>query len=486
MNDELTWLDATETAERVRRGDVSAREVVDSAIARIEQQNPALNAVIHPRFERARDEAARVDDRHAAGDIDPAPFAGVPFLLKDAVCHSAGDPFHAGCRALKNAQYVSPTDTYLAARFKAAGFLLVGRTNVPEFATSATTEPLAYGATHNPWNMDRSPGGSSGGSGAAVAAGFVPVAHGNDMGGSIRIPAAFNGLVGLKPSRARITIGPDHGEYWAQLTHEFVLTRTVRDCAAVLDAVHGGAPGDPYVAPLPLRPYASEVGAAMRPLRIAMRTSRLDGRPTDPEIATAVEGVGATLNLIGHQVEPDPLTELEGDGPRVAMGVVIAAWIARELDQWEERLGRAIGDDELEPMTVLMRERGRTMRAIDYIAGQQVMQSYARQAARWTERADVLLLPTSPIPAPRLGVISPVPTIVDPNVDPGSPAHFTVPFDVTGEPAISLPLAWSADGMPIGVQFVAPYGREDLLLALAAQLEMACPWAHRRPPHAPL
>jgi amidase len=234
MIDELTWLDATETAERIRRGEVSAREVIDAAIARIEALDPTLNAVIHRRFGRARDEASGV------GAGSEAPFAGVPFLLKDAVCHSAGDPFHAGCRALKNANYVSPTDTYLATRFRQAGFVLLGRTNVPEFATSATTEPLAYGATHNPWALDRSPGGSSGGSAAAVAAGLVPVAHGNDMGGSIRIPAAFTGLVGLKPSRARITIGPDHGEYWAQLTHEFVLTRSVRDCAAVLDAVHGG------------------------------------------------------------------------------------------------------------------------------------------------------------------------------------------------------------------------------------------------------
>jgi amidase len=478
MIDELTWLDATETAERIRRGEVSAREVIDAAIARIEALDPTLNAVIHRRFGRARDEASGV------GAGSEAPFAGVPFLLKDAVCHSAGDPFHAGCRALKNANYVSPTDTYLATRFRQAGFVLLGRTNVPEFATSATTEPLAYGATHNPWALDRSPGGSSGGSAAAVAAGLVPVAHGNDMGGSIRIPAAFTGLVGLKPSRARITIGPDHGEYWAQLTHEFVLTRSVRDCAAVLDAVHGAAPGDPYIAPPPVRPYLTEVGAAVRPLRIAMRTARLDGRVTDPDIATAVEGVGATLNLIGHHVAADPLTELEGDGPRVAMGIVVAAWIARELDQWEARLGRAIGDDELEPMTTYMRERGRAMRAVDYIAGQQAMQAYARKASRWTERADLLLLPTSPVHAPRLGVLAPYPTIVDPDVDPASPAHFTVPFDITGEPAISLPLAWSASGMPIGVQLVAPYGREDLLLAIAAQLELACPWAHRRPPHA--
>jgi amidase len=417
MIDELTWLDATETAERIRRGEVSAREVIDAAIARIEALDPTLNAVIHRRFGRARDEASGV------GAGSEAPFAGVPFLLKDAVCHSAGDPFHAGCRALKNANYVSPTDTYLATRFRQAGFVLLGRTNVPEFATSATTEPLAYGATHNPWALDRSPGGSSGGSAAAVAAGLVPVAHGNDMGGSIRIPAAFTGLVGLKPSRARITIGPDHGEYWAQLTHEFVLTRSVRDCAAVLDAVHGAAPGDPYIAPPPVRPYLTEVGAAVRPLRIAMRTARLDGRVTDPDIATAVEGVGATLNLIGHHVAADPLTELEGDGPRVAMGIVVAAWIARELDQWEARLGRAIGDDELEPMTTYMRERGRAMRAVDYIAGQQAMQAYARKASRWTERADLLLLPTSPVHAPRLGVLAPYPTIVDPDVDPAVRHH---------------------------------------------------------------
>ncbi len=479
MSDDFRHLDATAQAELVRTGAASALELVDAAIARIERENPAINAVITPLFDKARTAARRVLD-----DVGrDAPFVGVPFLLKDAVCHSAGDPFHAGMRVLKNAGYIAPDDTWLAARFRAAGLLTVGKSNTPEYATSATTEPLAYGATHNPWDLTRSPGGSSGGSAAAVAAGFVPVAHANDMGGSIRIPAAFCGLVGLKPSRGRTTIGPHWGEYWATLTHEHVVSRTVRDTARMLDAVSGPGIGDPYTAPAPLRPYVLEVGAPVAPLRIGMRVHRPDtGAKAHPDCVTAVERTAALLAELGHTVELDPLPELDGREGGTGLGVVIAAWLAHEIDLWAERIGRSIEPEDLEPMNGMMLERGRSLGAREYVAAVHSMQLYGRRVAHWTQRFDVLLLPTATAPPPPLGVNSPVPDTSHPEFDPAAPAAFTVPFDITGEPAISLPLHWSPRGLPIGVQLVAPYGRDDILVRLAASLETAAPWADRFPP----
>jgi amidase len=253
VSDALAFLDATAQAALVARREISPRELVDAAIARIERVNPQLNAVIHPLFEKARAAAASHDLAHG-------PFRGVPFLVKDAVCTTAGDPYHLGMRFLKRHAYRAPRDSELARRFRAAGFVFVGKTNTPELALSATTEPLAYGATRNPWSLEHSTGGSSGGAAAAVAAGLAPAAHANDMGGSIRLPAAHCGLVGLKPTRARSTLGPAFGEYWGPLTHEHVVTRSVRDSASVLDCIAGAAAGDPYTAPPLPRPLREAVG----------------------------------------------------------------------------------------------------------------------------------------------------------------------------------------------------------------------------------
>jgi amidase len=476
MSDELEWLDGTALAQLVADRDVSPLELVDAAIARIERRNPALNAVISARFDKAREDAR-------ATTPGGAPFAGVPFLVKDAVCHAAGDPYHLGTRFLRDAQWHATDDTWLAARFRAAGLITVGRTNTPEFATSATTEPLAYGATHNPWDLSRSPGGSSGGSAAAVAAGLVPIAHGNDMGGSIRIPAGWCGLVGLKPTRARTTLGPHRGEYWAGLTHEHVITRSVRDTAAVLDAVCGAAPGDPYCAPPALRPFRREVGVDPGRLRIAFRTARVDnGTPAHPECIAAVEATARRLEALGHEVRADPLPCLDGWEGVSGLGTIIAAWLAIEIDVWSERLGRTIGLDELEPHNRNAVERGRALAATDYVRAVENVYAYARRAATWTAHHDVLLLPTSPTPPPPRGVLGPEAREDDPVYDRRGPAVFTLPFDATGEPAISLPLHWTADGLPVGSQLVAPYGREDVLIRLAAQLEAAHPWADRHPP----
>ncbi len=479
MSETSSWLDATAQAELVARGEASPVELVDDSIARIEALNPALNAVIHERFEQARAEA------RAAGESDSSrvrgPLHGVPFLVKDAVCHTAGDPFHCGMRFLKRLQWTEPDDTWLAARFRAAGLVFLGKTNTPELASSVTTEPLAYGATHNPWDLTRSPGGSSGGAAAAVAAGMVAVAHGNDMGGSIRFPASMCGIVGLKPTRARTTLGPDFGEYWGPLTHEHVLTRSVRDTALVLDAVAGAGPGDPYTAPPPARPFRDEVGAAPGRLRIGLRTRTRDGRESAPDCVAAVARAGALLESLGHHVEAVDFPELDEpiDGE---FGTVMIVAIARDLARWTARTGAEITADDVEPGNLFLAEMGATVTGVAYAGAIERMQSWSRGVAAWWEHHDLLVTPMSPEPPVHLGELAP--TSADPAVSDrmASLVTFAIPFDVTGQPAISLPLHWTDADLPIGVQLAAAYGREDVLLRVSAQLEEAAPWRDRHPP----
>jgi amidase len=473
MTDETAWLDATAQAGLVRSGAATPGELVDAALARVEALNPQLNAVIYDRSEKARAEAA--------GPLPDGPFRGVPMLLKDAVAHTAGDPYHCGMRALKEAGWIEHEDTWLVERFRAAGFVIVGKTNTPELASAATTEPLAYGATHNPWNLDRSPGGSSGGSAAAVAAGMVAVAHGNDMGGSIRMPSSMCGLVGLKPSRARGTLGPEYGEYWGMTTHEHVLTRTVRDSAGVLDVIAGAAPGDPYTAPAPARPFAAEVGADPGRLRIGFR---IDAAHLEP-FAAGAAAVGAAaeqLEALGHAVEPAALPALDAPGFSEAIAVMMPVWIGRELDRWAERLGRALGADDIEPWNATLGEAGRAIPAPMYVAAIEKAQRWARDVAAWWTDHDLLLTPTVTAPTPPLGYVGPPAELTDMFSRMGALVGFSMPFNVTGQPAISLPLTHDADGMPVGVQLVGAYGREDVLLRVASQLEAAHPWHDRRPP----
>lgn len=459
--------DAVTLASLVRAGEVTPAELVERAVERIEAVNPALNAVIHRRFDAALADAAR--SAPGAG-----PLAGVPMLVKDAVCHTAGDPYHLGMRLLRDRGWTEPADTHLAARFRAAGLVILGRTNTPELATAYTTEPVAYGPTRNPWDPTRSAGGSSGGSAAAVAAGMVPVAHGNDMGGSIRVPASMCGVVGLKPTRARTSLGPDFGEYWAMLTHEGVLTRTVADTAAVLDAVSGPAPGDPYWAPAPARPFTAEVGAPPGRLRIGLLTEVPGGRrDCHPDCVRAVERTGELLESLGHQVElsgPDALADTGADG---AFGLVFAASVARDLDRWSARLGMPIGPDDVEPRNWMLAELGRAAPATAYLAAVERLQGWSRAIARWWTDHDVLVTPTVPEPPPPLGRLPLHPTAEQV----GDLGQFTAPYNVTGQPAISLPLHRTAAGLPVGVQLVAGYGREDVLFRLSAQLESASGWA---------
>jgi amidase len=473
--DDFMWLDATATATLIREGKASAREVTEAAIARVERLDGALNAVIHRQFERALDTADR--------PLPDGPFGGVPFLLKDAVAHFEGDPEHFGMRALRDADHHATTTTWLAARFRDAGFVTLGRTNVPELATTITTEPLAHGATHNPWDLDRTTGGSSGGSAAAVASGMVPVAHGNDMGGSIRVPASHCGLVGLKPSRGRTTLGPDLGELWGPLTHEHVLTRSVRDTAAVLDAVAGPGIGDPYTAPRPARPFLDEVDDRPGMLRVGWRSATADGE-AHAEVVAAIASTVALLQSLGHRADPDPVAPLDDPTLATAVPALFSAAVAREVDRWGERLGRAIALDELEPLNAFLTEMGRGVTGPQWLAALEGAQRWARSMAGWFGDYDLLLVPVQPEPPTLLGELTAEgqPDVFTLLMRVAGLTVFTMPFNLTGQPAISLPLHWTADGLPVGVQFVAPYGREDLLLRLAAQLEAARPWADRHPP----
>jgi amidase len=464
------YVDALGQAAAVRAGDVTPAELVEGAIARIEELNPVLGAVVHERFDRARAEAR--------GPLPDGPLRGVPFLLKDAVQHSAGDRYQHGMRLLRDHAFVSPADTELTARYRRAGLVQLGRTTVPELTVATTTEPLAHPPARNPWDLTRSAGGSSGGSAVAVASGMVPVAHGNDMGGSIRIPASCCGLVGLKPSRDRTSPAPLHGEYWGPLTHEHVLTRTVRDSAAVLDATAGPVAGDLHSAPPPRRPWLDETLTDPPRLRVGLTTDRPDGIAVDAECRRAAEEAAALLARLGHDVEPFDATALRDDDGYSAFSTLLAVAVAHDVRHWQQVTRRQA---ELEPLPALLEQLGRDVLATDLVAATDRLATWGRRVAAATAAVDVLVTPTMAVLPPPLGRLSgdvpldeALPGAIDMSV-------LAIPFNVSGQPAISLPLHRTPDGLPVGVQLVAAYGREDLLLSLSAQLERATPWAQHRP-----
>ena len=477
MGDDLSRLDAIAQAELVRTRRASPLELVDAAIDRIERVNPKLNAVIHQFFDRARDQARR-------NALPDGPFRGVPFLLKDLFGHAEGDPMHFGARFLKDIDFRVPHDSYLAAKFRAAGLVFVGRTNVPELGILPATESDAYGPARNPWNPAHSTGGSSGGSAAAVAAGMVPVAHGNDGGGSIRIPASECGLVGLKPSRGRTSFGPDIGVAVGGLGVEGVVSRTVRDTAAMLDVAQGYMPGDPYTAPPPTRPYRDEVGGPTGALRVGLMTASPAGAtPVHAECVKAAEQTGRLLTELGHTVEtshPDALDDFEVGRH---FSVMYAVQIAGTIAALERFTGRTLGPADLDTFNWALAELGRKMSVVQYLETEDWIAAFTRRLASWWDGFDLLVTPTLPEPPPPLGYF--VPDTIDPTITglrAGAFACWTSPFNMSGQPAISLPLHWTPDGLPVGVQLVAAYGREDLLLRIAAALEQAAPWASRRPP----
>lgn len=469
-------MDAMEQAALVRSGEVSPAELVDQAIERIERLNPEINAVIHERFDAAREEAA--------GELPDGPFRGVPMLLKDLHAYQAGEPIHEGAAFLKALDHRADHDTVVVERYRTAGFVIVGRTNTPEFGILPTTEPAAHGATKNPWDTSRSPGGSSGGSAAAVASGMVTVAHASDGGGSIRIPAAHCGLVGLKPSRARVSSGPDFGDVMGGLTTELAVTRSVRDTAAMLDAIHGPAPGDPYAVPAPERPFLEEVGAKAGRLRIGMLTTPPGGQfEAHPACVAAARAAGDLLASLGHDVDdsaPDGL-----DDPDYIPNFLVrwTSGVLWNLKYWAAEIGRELTPDDVERLTWALAEAGRAHSGADFLRAVEYGQKVSRDTAQWwADGHDLLLTPTTAEPAPLLGEHdAPPDNPLMPIIRATPFAVFTAGFNTTGQPAISLPLGQTEDGLPVGVQLVAAFGREDLLLRVAAQLEQAAPWADRLP-----
>ena len=468
---DTTWLDATAQADLVRRGEASPRELVEAAIARIEAVNPRLDAVIRTRFDAARKEAE--------GELPDGPFRGVPILFKDLGCTVAGEPTAFGVGPMRDLAW--PVTSYLAEQFSAAGFVALGRTNVPELGTTVTTEARGFPAARNPWDPGHSAGGSSGGSAAAVASGMVPVAHGNDGGGSIRIPSSECGLVGLKPTRGRVSQGPLIGEAWAGGVIDGALARTVRDAAAVLDAISKPMPGDPYYAPPLPRPLAREVGADPGRLRIGMLDRPgAEGFLDDPECRAAVAGTARLLEALGHDVEesaPEAMLEQEFIGH---FNTIIAADGEATFQAFEMLLGRRLGEDEIEPRNAAYRRAGQALSAVAYLQSRSWLEMWSRRMAGWWEHHDLLLTPTLGAPSPELGWFTADPQQEGKRIISFIP--YTAQFNMTGQPAISLPLHWTPAGLPVGVQLVAPYGREDLLVRVASQLEQAAPWSDRHPP----
>jgi len=470
--DETTWLDATAQADLVRRGEVSPKELTEAAIARIEAVNPQLDAVIRTRFDAARQEAD--------GDLPDGPFRGVPILFKDLGCTVAGETTAFGLGPLRDLPF--PVMSFLAEQFLAAGFVPLGRTNVPELGTTVTTEARSFPPARNPWNPGHSTGGSSGGSAAAVAAGMVAVAHANDGGGSIRIPASECGLVGLKPTRGRVSQGPVIGEGWAGSTIDGTVTRTVRDAAGILDVISRPMPGDPYYAPALARPLAQEVGADPGRLRIGVLDQPAgEGYLDDPQCRAAVASAAALLESLGHQVSQSaPAAMFEPQIPR-HFNAIIAADTEATLLGFETLLGRPIRDEEIEPRNAAYRRAGRELGATAYLQSRAWLGMWSRRMARWWLDYDLLLTPTLGAPPPELGWFTGAgPDQEGPRIAGFIP--YTAQFNLTGQPAISLPLHWTPGGLPVGVQLAAAYGREDVLVRVASQLEQAAPWSGRRPP----
>ena len=391
--EEIANLDATAQADLVASGECSAAELLEATIDGIERVNPQLNAVIIPLFDRAREQVAR-------GELGDGPFRGVPLVLKDLGAALAGTPQYGGTKVLRDRSWISPHDSELTARFGRAGFVFVGKTNTPELGLSPTTEPDTFGPTRNPWNPDRIVGGSSGGSASAVAARMIAVAHAGDGGGSIRNPAGACGVMGLKPSRGRVTLGPDAGEAWSGCVTELVITRSVRDTAAVLDAVAGYFTGDPVTARPPERPYLSEIGRDPGRLRVGMFVGNPE-TPGAPEARDAVEGCARLLAELGHDVHDGYPPVLDSNELASLLGVSVAVSVARELAVIEEHTGAPVGPDGVEPATWMFAERGRTTSAVDYVANIDAMHRYSRTLCSWWTSTATTCSSRRPWPRPR-------------------------------------------------------------------------------------
>jgi amidase len=479
---ELATMDATAQAALVREGEATPLELVKAAIERIESTNPRLNAVITPLFEKAC--------MQASGDLPDGPFKGVPYLLKDLDSYTEGDPYHCGMKFLRDLKWIPDHETFYVTKIRKAGFVVLGKTNTPELGLTVTTEPEAYGPTRNPWNTGRSSGGSSGGSACAVAAGMVPAAHASDGGGSIRVPSSACGIVGLKPSRGRVSPGPKYGEWWHGYVTLGAITRSVRDIAAIMDVISGVMPGDLYTAPTSTRPFVQEVGVDPGRLRIGLlRSFHVGDQGLHPDCRDAIEKTGRMLESAGHIVEdayPSALDEYQASNEHFM--TTITPWVTATLDEWSQITGQTIGEHNVEALTWNLSERGRGVTAAQYITAMIWIHRFVRRMADWWENGfDLLILPTITAPPPELGALTITADCSAEEIEEKvgrvlALMPFSYPFNLTGQPSVSLPLHWNKEGLPIGVQIVAAYGREDLLIRISSQLETAMPWADHRPP----
>jgi amidase len=482
-------LDATGLAEVIRKGEVGPGEALDAALARVDARNPALNAVVHDLRDRAK---ARVDR------LPDGPLTGVPFLLKDLKAALAGTPTTGSCKLWHD--HVPMQSSVNVERYEAAGLQIIGKTNTPELGIMGITEPAFRGPCRNPWDTGRTPGGSSGGASSAVAARMVPVAHGGDGGGSIRIPASATGLFGLKPTRGRVTMAPFMGDAWGGYVQEHVLARTVRDSALLLDIVCGGAPGEPYVAPAPERPYVEEVGRDPGKLRIAFTREALFGTEQHADCKAAVDDAVALLRSLGHEV-------VEGCPPFHREELVrayflqVASGVAYYCEEAAKYAGRKPSGADFEPATWLLALIGWKSSAADLERSRQTVQKAARAVGQWFEDVDVFVTSTLARPPARIGELLPTPgelnqmralralplkPLLDVALDKmGSGKLAATPntqlFNQTGQPGVSVPLYWNSEGLPIGTQLVGRFGDEATLIRLGAQLEQARPWADRKP-----
>jgi amidase len=463
---DVGWLDAVAQSALVKKGDLTSAELVAAAVSRAEAINPRLNAIIHENYDGAY---------HSAMDISgSSPVAGVPMVIKDFVCREAGRPFHEGSQFLKAIGYVSDYDQELAVRFRRAGLVAIGRTNTSEFGMRPLCEPVAYGPTNNPWSLLHSPGGSSGGSAAAVAAGIVPIGHGNDAGGSIRNPASMCGLIGLKPTRGRSCFAPDFGDVFGGIVEELAVTRTARDLAAVFDAAGGSSPGDWARVP-DAQSMTAAIGTPMTPVRIGVAPPEALPARLDPAVRQTLDDATRLLIELGHRVQPTTLTPLAEDissllFPHYSSGV---AWVIDH--HWPRILGRPIPDDQIEPGTAFLTDIGRSISAPALLETRELAQAWCRRLAIAWDSADidVLVLPTLAAPPPLTGSVRPK--------DDAQLLSLVAPFNLSGHPAMSVPIGMH-DGLPIGIQLVANHHHEHLLFQLAAQLEQATMWTDRHPP----
>ena len=467
--------DATDLAELVRSGQVSALELLEEAIERAERVNPQINAVVYPWYDHARENALK--------GLPDGPMHGVPFLLKDLGTLYAGQPISSGSKVF--ADTIPDHDSEMVIRYKAAGLSIFGRTTSPEMGITSTTESQLHGKTRNPWNLEHTAGGSSGGAAAAVATGVIPVANASDGGGSIRIPATCNGLFGLKPTRARTPAGPDVGEGWAGMSTVHAVSKSVRDSAALLDATAGPDIGAPYFAPPPERPWAEEARRDPGKLRIGVIVQPFNDCEIDGECIAAVEHSAGLLRSLGHEVE-DAMLEIPEE-VRNPLFDIVRPSTKLAFDQKAAELGRTPNPEDMEPLTWRMIS-GEMPTATEYIAATRAVHAIGRYVGRWFAGVDgpgydVMLTPTmatTPLPLGRLALDRD--DLAAQGTDVQRTVGFTSLFNASGNPAASIPLYWSEAGLPVGTQFVAPYADEATLIRLGAQLEQAQPWANRKPP----